>query len=717
MSKPVKSKAKRGRSPKLEGSGTIAQGSDNVAAGAAGFAAGRDINLVIPGADSLVVKRVLEALDGQLEGNAGDKSLLPWLLAKVSNRCAESLAGKFSGEPYEVEMEWREPQDEGKPLPAGGILELFGNRDRLLFLGAPGSGKSVALLRLARALAARVGQAQTRAPQVPVYLSLSSRLSPWTSSYKDFATWFEVALTMNLSCGREDARRWIESDALLPILDDLHEVSPDDRPACVAAINHHLDRQGRGLIIAARPTVSETKRLNVQAVVDLMPLSEARAKALLAAAGPGLESLRVLVCEKAEVRELGRSPQMLRLMTDAYRNARAEDLGPILGSAAEALEKRVVEDYLKKMEERPGSTRYDRKRTRRALAWLARELTGDRFEIEQLQPAWLAPAWLLWVYAILSRGLAGGFMAAIFLIGFPHHWRLPLSGLVAGALVGVIDALPAWKAPASGQSRGSLWQSALRTLALGAAAFAVFLLLPHSWSALLGFTLALGFGLVFGSRPGGLRGDARVFETLRWGWSWNRGLAGAVCGALTGMAFAAISELFYDVNVPAYRRFVFWLVLSLGLGGFGFLAGATLGGLKAFPEVRTSPNQGLRRLLRNSLLVATRVAGFFTLLLWIPTLLTGERAGFTWETGALNGIGIGLLAGFWFGGIDLLQHFLLRFLLSAASPFPWRWVRFLDHAADRGLLSQVDGGYEFPFRVVRDYFSELPERLSEASPD
>jgi hypothetical protein len=63
----------------------------------------------------------------------------------------------------------------------------------------------------------------------------------------------------------------------------------------------------------------------------------------------------------------------------------------------------------------------------------------------------------------------------------------------------------------------------------------------------------------------------------------------------------------------------------------------------------------------------------------------------------------------WAGGKASLQHLVLRCLLVRNRTAPWRYVQFLDEAADRLLLRKVGGGYVFVHRLLLDHFADLPQ--------
>jgi hypothetical protein len=69
------------------------------------------------------------------------------------------------------------------------------------------------------------------------------------------------------------------------------------------------------------------------------------------------------------------------------------------------------------------------------------------------------------------------------------------------------------------------------------------------------------------------------------------------------------------------------------------------------------------------------------------------------------GMFVGLYGGLRNGGQACFQHLTLRFLLCCNGFAPWRYVRFLDYAAERVFLRKVGGGYIFVHRMLLEYFA------------
>jgi hypothetical protein len=81
-------------------------------------------------------------------------------------------------------------------------------------------------------------------------------------------------------------------------------------------------------------------------------------------------------------------------------------------------------------------------------------------------------------------------------------------------------------------------------------------------------------------------------------------------------------------------------------------------------------------------------------------------------SGLVFGLVFGLLGGLGGGGMALIQHFALRWVLWHAGSLPWNYSRFLDYAAERILLRKVGGGYIYIHRQLLEYFATRDTSLS-----
>jgi hypothetical protein len=75
--------------------------------------------------------------------------------------------------------------------------------------------------------------------------------------------------------------------------------------------------------------------------------------------------------------------------------------------------------------------------------------------------------------------------------------------------------------------------------------------------------------------------------------------------------------------------------------------------------------------------------------------------------GSILALGGGFLTALWYGGMDVIQHYILRFILWETGNMTWNPVRFLEFAVDRIFLRRVGGGYIFIHRLLLEHFAAL----------
>ena len=193
-------------------------------------------------------------------------------------------------QPHQVTGSWHAakmaPVARSSPPTAIDIIEAFDGEavgGKMLILGDPGSGKTTALLQLARDLADR---AETDAGEpIPVLLNLSS----WRGKELDtLAGWMIDELKLKYGVRREFGRKWLNDRSLGPMLDGLDELPPERQEACVLAINHFQQEHGtQHLVVCCRLAEYEnfTVKLQLFGAVRLVPLDSAQIKDYLERVG------------------------------------------------------------------------------------------------------------------------------------------------------------------------------------------------------------------------------------------------------------------------------------------------------------------------------------------------------------------------------------------------------------------------------------------------
>jgi len=152
-------------------------------------------------------------------------------------------------------------------------------------------------------------------------------------------------------------------------------------------------------------------------------------------------------------------------------------------------------------------------------------------------------------------------------------------------------------------------------------------------------------------------------------------------------------------------------------------------------EAKSKPNQGIHLTFRNAFLVAT-VLGILVFVLvpvtgFVINFVVNGNAQTNPETNfsenirtaieksfaVENVVPAAFIAGLFawliflgYGGLDVIYHYSLRFLLILQHCTPRRYAHFLDYAADRIFLQKVGGGYYiFIHRLLLEYFASLDE--------
>ncbi len=589
-------------------------------------------------------------------------------------------------------------------LPPGTrITDVYDSAgEELLILGEPGSGKTTLLLELTRDLLNRASDDEDY--PIPVIFHLSS----WAVKQSPFTEWLIEELHTKYRVPRSIGQPWVESDQILPLLDGLDEVAEKARAACVDAINNYRKEHGLLPIVLCSRSIEYNDiiktghRLQLHSAIAVLPLTEEQIDDYLSSAGGQLAAIRVALREDRVLQELVTTPLMLSVLTLTYRGKSVEDLR--MEGSLETRRGEIFATYVQRMLQwRETSTRYSPQQIVHWLTWLARQLIQHNQTAlypDMIQPDWLPQSSTLsWIF----------------------KWVFRLSSGLLFALLFVLLSVPLFEA--------------LGKLPIGLASALLFgLLFGVLLEPLFNLLYVLNF-LLFskqGSSPFGeqsnlrlrVSGDVLVGRLLSIPLFALLGVLGAVRGGML------LSKLLDNVLLGVLLGFLLALLGVLG----GFLLGVLLG--KLFGKLLILLVGGLMvtGLFINLLLLAplgrflfgilgsgllvedisikwfTKLGGGLFGVLFVG-LLFGVGSGllFGLGSGFLFGVGSGLLFGLILSGLIFLRYYILRFVLWRAGHTPFRYVRFLDYAADRVLLHRIDDGYGYIFihRLMQDYFASL----------
>ncbi|EEP72173.1 protein kinase [Micromonospora sp. ATCC 39149] len=313
------------------------------------------------------------------------------------------------------------------------VAGLFERLDRaVVILGAPGSGKTTTLLELARELI----DAAERDPDAPIPVVLN--LSSWATRRPPLEQWLAAELTERYGIPSRQASAWIESGAILPLLDGLDEVVATRRDECAAAIAAFHARQPlTPIAVCCREWEYRQLRagLPVYGTVTIQPLTRPQIERYLDRSGPALAGLRAALTADEGLWEFTGSPLLLTIMGLAYADGPGPTAGP--GGRRTRLFTRYVETMLR---HRPHPT-YRPEQAIQYLSVLGHELRRRQqtiFVLDLVASDW-SPRWVTPSADLLSRALAsvavGGLVALLGagLLGWP--------GLAVGATAGALTAL------------------------------------------------------------------------------------------------------------------------------------------------------------------------------------------------------------------------------------------------------------------------------------
>jgi TIR domain len=309
------------------------------------------------------------------------------------------------------------------------IMDVFDDSTvsgRLLILGAPGSGKTTALLELAQALVARA-ENDDAAP-MPALFNLSS----WRGDEASLGAWIVDQLKVKYGVRKDNGREWLSDRIIVPLLDGLDEVRPEYQERCVEAINRFQnDYRPPQLVVCCRAAEYENYRgkLKLDGAIHLLPLADDQIRDYLVAAGS--EALWEGIGADPASMDLARSPLLLRIMTIAYAET-SPDEWRRLASASER-QSHLFDVYVRRRLSDEPSPPYGNEQTLRWLSWLARATKAQgqaEFLLEQMQPRWLPSATHQWLY----RGGVGVLCAIV--VAAATYLVEPLKALVPDGPVG-----------------------------------------------------------------------------------------------------------------------------------------------------------------------------------------------------------------------------------------------------------------------------------------
>jgi len=648
-------------------------------------------------------------IDGVLEKTATDASLLE-IVKCSANHAVER--------PWEGVIGEMSDSDEAGHLKLE-TTEIFYRADRsLLILGAPGAGKTIALLKLARSLIERAEMDPSQ--PIPVVLNLAS----WSEKRTPVAEWVTNELTAKYQIPRKMGRIWLDDNMLTLLLDDLDEIPARYLPDAVRAINTFRESHGlTGIIIASRTEAYESAgvRLKFGGAVELQPLTPTQIDSYLGMSGPQMYELRATIRGDAALTKIAQSPLWLNVMSIAYSD---EDRLPgdsypskpgLMDSAI--YRQRLIHSYIRyAYRRRSVGAKYLPEEINRILTWLAQKMDAFNqgiFLLEGIQPGWLPPGVWRWVYS-LGKGLILGIINAttvwlgilafsayapfdetflnhlswIFLLGFPI-------GVVLGGIQGLMyENVERQGKPAVSTAR----QRWMRSIIFGVVSAALFLaglvLLDVEIGTAVFVSIWSGAFYTVSTQNDGTtyRNAIETVEALSW--SWKEALRSLIPGVIIGLIFTLVTA-YDDLDMLLYA----WTLWTCPWALVFFLTG----GLKGRQVEKTSrPNQGIWLSARNAVFLGGLIGSVLGVFFWLFQELYGVGTHFAVFMGLMTLFSLAMT-----NGANIIGHYFIRLLLYFSDRIPLDLTDFLEHAAGLILLRKVGGGYIYIHRMLMQYFTSL----------
>lgn len=577
----------------------------------------------------------------------------------------------------------------------------------VVLLGEPGFGKTVNLLRLARHLADRAVAVDGRVTKVPVVFTLSS----YSTAAGTFRDWMVIELCAKYQLLRRDAEALLDADAIVPLLDGLDDVPPAAQPTCIDALeawarSHPTTR----LVVTCR--TADYRRLDraVEAslTVELRALSDEDIGRQLR--GPAHHPLREALRDDPILSELSRTPVLLHVMrvglrdSTSFRGALADRSATIGAVFSAFVEASIATGG--KLAGREGSTRVVLRRVASLLSKTGRTV----FHLEDADPDWLPTRGLRITYAFASRGIAASLLGAAPMLsiglspldnqGMPMSWGFTIALAMTTALVltAGFGAAALWRQGRPVPLGRSRFGTALRGIGGGLALGSVIGMGVHAFYP---YPMAFFMGLESGMIGAGVLSLARHRSIVRGrdivpveslGWSWrNVDPKSGAALALFTVGFFALFSHFEESRSGGYAAFA---LLVLGA--------AVLGRRSRDLRMKAIPNVGMLRTARSAM-----VAG--TLAFCISTVLFGLSYGIGY--GAAVALALATMTALCFGGIDVINHYTVRWLLHRDGAVPLGVSDQLDDGVSVGLVRRVGSGYMFMHSMLQRHLAGTdPER-------
>ncbi len=328
------------------------------------------------------------------------------------------------------------------------IIDVFDREEiagKLFIFGEPGSGKTTELVKLAQKLVQRAIKDEQE--PIPVLFNLSS----WKKDNQSIEDWLVQELRgvkdgilrrIKYGIGEDIARKLVQEQAIIPLLDGLDELAAPRQPKCVEKINQFLSGWSTAVVVCSREEEYNLyeEQLELHNAVKLLPLTEEKVFQFLE--DTGNRDLWEDIQGDRELQELVTKPLFLTILVLSVQEIALEQWKGF--SSQEERLHYLFEAYIRRMFKRPyeGKNQPQEKETRRWLGWLAQRLIEENqteFFIYKITPYWLTPREIGFgelIYGLIFR------LIHVLIYGYTFGLNpVLIYGLISGLIVGLIYVL------------------------------------------------------------------------------------------------------------------------------------------------------------------------------------------------------------------------------------------------------------------------------------
>ncbi len=287
-----------------------------------------------------------------------------------------------------VSLRWKNQQ--ATMVTPQAIPQIFHNAsEKLLILGAPGSGKTVLLLELAKALLREADRDESKS--VPVVFNLAS----WGTKQQPLREWLTAELKRYYGVDKNLATDWINSDSLIYLLDGLDEIAEDAREDCLKTINAFISVP-RQIAICSRIGEYEllSDKLNAHDAIELLPLDKQQVENVFVrhlSTDTTKDIMKWITADDAIWQEVNK-PLFINILISTYIGSKPFSSQPLKSDAENQIHQHIIEPFVVQQLRNNPYHKYANDDTLRYLSWIAHNLESrnlSQFYVEMIQGEWL----------------------------------------------------------------------------------------------------------------------------------------------------------------------------------------------------------------------------------------------------------------------------------------------------------------------------------------